>query len=322
MQQLEAVSHIAQGDAVALAALAGRHGVGDLDHGDLAAKARGNAQLRAAGARLHAVLDGVFHQRLQDQRRQARSQRARIQRPLHAQALAKADLLNVQIAPRQLDFLRQRGAVALLGKSVAEQVRQVFQHALGLFRLAAHQGDGGVERVEQKVRANARLQLRQPRRGGRRRAAAHAPHQRRRQHGRQQRSGHGAGQPGRRGAHIDRQRHENGAGRQPCQRAQRHARRHLRLHGQARQRFFQTAPGHQPQQRGRQRAARDKSQAQQPLQRAARHEQQRRRLRRLHPQHGAQHHARAANVKHQRRLGARRRSSHGARAALAACEGR
>ena len=153
VQQLEAVSHIAQGDAVALAALAGRHGVGDLDHGDLAAKARGNAQLRAAGARLHAVLDGVFHQRLQDQRRQACGQRARIQRPLHAQALAKADLLNVQIAPRQLDFLRQRGAVALLGKSVAEQVRQVFQHALGLFRLAAHQGDGGVERVEQKVRA-------------------------------------------------------------------------------------------------------------------------------------------------------------------------
>ena len=60
VQQLEAVSHIAQGDAVALAALTGRHGVGDLDHGDLAAKARGNAQLRAAGAKLHAVLDDVF----------------------------------------------------------------------------------------------------------------------------------------------------------------------------------------------------------------------------------------------------------------------
>jgi hypothetical protein len=97
---------------------------------------------RALGAGLHAVDDGVFHQRLQDQRRQLRRAHARVQRPFHAQALAKAHLLDGQVAARQLDLLRHAGGAVLVGQRVPEQVGQVGQHLLGLGRLLAHQGHG------------------------------------------------------------------------------------------------------------------------------------------------------------------------------------
>jgi hypothetical protein len=44
--------------------------------------------------------------------------------------------------------------------------RQVFQHRLGLGRVDPHQGQRGVQRVEQEVRPDARLQLGQPHAGG------------------------------------------------------------------------------------------------------------------------------------------------------------
>ena len=51
------------------------------------------------GARLDPVLDGVFHQRLQQQRRQPGAAGRRVERPSHAQPFAETHLLDGQVAP-------------------------------------------------------------------------------------------------------------------------------------------------------------------------------------------------------------------------------
>jgi hypothetical protein len=162
----------------------------------VAAALGGNPDLRAGVAGFHPVLDGVFHQRLQQQRRQGGAARRFVELPLHAQALAEARLLDLQIVPRQLGLLRQRGRSALLRQRMAKQLGEVFQDGLGALRLFAHQRDRGVQRVEQEMRPDARLQLGQPRRGGSRGTALHAPDQRGHQHAGQQRTRAGAAKPG------------------------------------------------------------------------------------------------------------------------------
>mmetsp|Transcript_10033 Transcript_10033/g.40827 ORF Transcript_10033/g.40827 Transcript_10033/m.40827 type:complete len:441 (-) Transcript_10033:76-1398(-) len=95
---------------------------------------------------------GVLDQRLQQQRRQTRRVSGRVQVPDHAQPLAKADLLDRQVALGQLDLLGQRDGGAGIGQGHAEQFGQVFQHALGAGRVDPHQRDGAVQRVEQEMR--------------------------------------------------------------------------------------------------------------------------------------------------------------------------
>ena len=100
-------------------------------------------------------------------------------------------------------FLVQRDRFALVGQRVAEQVAQVLQHQLGARRVVAHQRDRGIERVEQEVRADAGLQLRQAGRRLGRHPALGPQHQRRHQRGRQQAAGGGRGDPGHGGARGD-----------------------------------------------------------------------------------------------------------------------
>ncbi len=285
--------------ALARARGLGRQGVGDGQHHAAAAQFGVDAQLASMGAGLHAMLDGVFHQRLQQQRRQVRGTRARVDLPLHAQALAKAHLLYVQVAARQGDLVRQRGRFALFDQRVAEQIAQVFQQRLGPGRLVAHQGDGAVERVEQEMRAYARLQLGQPRRGGRRCAGACAQHQGRDQQGRQQRAAGGAGQPGRAALRSSGQ-HQHGAGIQAGQHAQQHPGRILQRLLQPLQGFFQAAGRDQPGEGGRQRPAGEQRQPRQPVAGAGGAEQGAHAQHGFHEQHGAQHHAHLAGVEHQR----------------------
>ena len=93
------------------------------------------------------------------------------------QPLAEAQLLDGQVAPRQFDLAGQRdgATAAAVGQRHAEQFGQVFEHGFGARRVGAHQRDRGIERVEQKVRPDARLQFGQPRARIGRRALALAP---------------------------------------------------------------------------------------------------------------------------------------------------
>ncbi len=204
VQQPQPVAHVGQRDAVAARqGLVGpaqrRQAVDHLDHRHAAAALGADADLRALRAGLDAMLDRVLDQRLQQQRRQARAVGRGVDVPADAQPVAEAHLLDRQVALGQRDLVGQGDRFARVGQRVAEQLAQVFQHGLGLGRLLAHQRDRAVERVEQEVRADARLQLFQPRRRGRRRLPARAQHQRGHHQRREHRAGQGAGDPGRAG---------------------------------------------------------------------------------------------------------------------------
>ena len=64
--------------------------------------------------------------------------------------------------------------LAVIGHQHAEQIGEVLEHGLGAPRVLAYQAQHGVDAVEQKVRADARLQRLQPRLGQRRRQRAAA----------------------------------------------------------------------------------------------------------------------------------------------------
>ncbi|CUS08559.1 unnamed protein product [Tuber aestivum] len=296
MQQSQPLPHIGQRQAVAALAGAGRGRVGDLDHHGAAALEGGNPQLRAAGAGLHAVLDGVLHQRLQQQRRQLGLVGVGVQAPLHLQALAETDLLDGQVALGQQDFLPQRDGFGRVGQRVAEQFAEVFQHGFGLGRLGAHQRNGAVEGVEQEMGAYARLQLGQARRRGRRRARLGAPEQARQQHGRQQRTRRRAGLPGR----PQQQPHhrQQAATVQARARAQQHPGRPLLPVPEPVQPRLEGAGHDQPGQRGRQHAAGQQGKAQQPLKGVVGAEHGGHAHHRFGEQHGPQHHADLAGVEH------------------------
>src|SRR5204862_73918 len=61
-------------------------------------------------------------------------------------------------------FLAERDRLRALGDGDAEQLGQVFEDALGLARIEANERERGVERVEEEVRPDARLQLGEARR--------------------------------------------------------------------------------------------------------------------------------------------------------------
>ena len=88
------------------------------------------------------------------------------------QALAQAQLLELEILAAQLDFARQGGQIAVVGHQHAEQIGHVLQRRLGALGLLADQAQHGVDAVEQEMRPDARLQRLQPRLGQRRRQRA------------------------------------------------------------------------------------------------------------------------------------------------------
>ena len=185
---------------------------------------------------------------------------------------------------------------------MAKQLAEVFQHGFGLGRFGAHQRNRTVERVEQKMRPDARLQLGQPRRRGRRCARLGAPEQAGQHHGRQQGAGGGAGPPRRR-LQQPHQR-QQAAAVQARSRSQQHAGEPLVRRLQPVQARLERADGDQPGQRGGQHAAGQQGKAQQPLARPASAKHRAHADHRLHKQHRAQHHADMAGVEH---AGARRR---------------
>ena len=80
-----------------------------------------------------------------------------------------------QIPLCQRYFIVQGGRVTQLNQSVPKQITQILQQSFRLSWFCPHERNGTVERIEQKMRAYARLQFRQTR-GGIRRHAAFGPH--------------------------------------------------------------------------------------------------------------------------------------------------
>jgi hypothetical protein len=98
------IPHIAQSQPMAAFALPGGHGIGHLDHHGRPPALGRYANVGPLGAGLHAVAHRIFHQGLQQQRRQQGTVGRRVERPLHPQALTKTHLFNGQVALRQRNF--------------------------------------------------------------------------------------------------------------------------------------------------------------------------------------------------------------------------
>ena len=117
-----------------------------------------DADFARAVRRFYAVVHRVFQQRLQQQVWHF-GLLGRIHIPHRLQALvAHAYGFNRQIALCQFDFTLQCAGLVAIFELGAKQIGQVFQHHFRFGRARAHQGNGGIEAVEQKMRADARGQ--------------------------------------------------------------------------------------------------------------------------------------------------------------------
>jgi hypothetical protein len=158
-----------------------RPGVADADAGRPLAVGRGrqpdavvaHAQLEAAArrARRHgddrlarhvaqAVAHRVLHEGLHAERRHARVAQRRRDVDVHAQALAHAEPLDGEVLLDELELLGQGDLVPRVAAQRRAQERAERQEGVGGARVlaVAHEGHGGVERVEDEVRAELRAE--------------------------------------------------------------------------------------------------------------------------------------------------------------------
>ena len=179
---MQAAAHVFQRHAVAAFAHTTRKRVAYKHTHHIAPHCGANQHICAIRARLHPVANGIFKQGLQNQCGHARQAGGRIGFPTYAQAIAKAHFFNFQIAFGQLQLIAQGTGMAHVLQHLAKQITQVFKHRFGSRRIRAHQRNGAIERVEQKMGANARLQFGQLRLHITRRLQLPAQHQQRHQH--------------------------------------------------------------------------------------------------------------------------------------------
>ena len=99
-------------------------------------------------AQLDAVVERVFHQRLQRQLRQDAAAQLRLDVNFIAKNIPVAHLLDLQIAAHVNFLFSQRDDVAALAQRAAEEIGQARDHLDGLFVLARlHEPDDRVERI-------------------------------------------------------------------------------------------------------------------------------------------------------------------------------
>src|SRR5437660_6417388 len=109
------------------------------------------------GSRLDSVVDGVFHQRLQEHRRNQSPLDGRIQPPIDTETLTEAQLLQIEILTAQRELVSESDQLAVVDHDGAEQLRQILQSALGSLRMLANEGKHGIQRVEKKMRQEERM---------------------------------------------------------------------------------------------------------------------------------------------------------------------
>ena len=115
-------------------------------------------------SRRHTVLDGVLDERLQDQPRHLGVERLGIDVVAHRQAILESGLLDLQILLQELELLLQRDARrAAAVERQSQQIAQAADHPVGRVRVGVDQRRDRVQRVEQEMRVQFRLERLQPR---------------------------------------------------------------------------------------------------------------------------------------------------------------
>lgn len=112
-----------------------------------------------AAAELDAVVERIFHQRLQGELRQHAAAQLRLDADLIAQNVPVARLLDLQIAAHMDFFFAQCDDVAPLTQGAAEEIGQARDHLDGLFVFSGlHEPDDGIERIVEKMGVDLALQ--------------------------------------------------------------------------------------------------------------------------------------------------------------------
>src|SRR5215472_410781 len=89
--------------------------------------------------RFDAVIDSILEQRLQHQGRDHRIARHVLGMPLDDETLPETQLFQIEILTAQLDFVGERGKLAVVAHQHPEEVREIFQSGFGATRLATHE---------------------------------------------------------------------------------------------------------------------------------------------------------------------------------------
>src|SRR5439155_770040 len=248
--------------------------------------------------------------RLQQQRRHARMAGVGVQLPAHLEPLAETDLLDREVALRELDFFGQGHRFALVGECDAEQLSQVFEHAFGARRVEPHQAQRGIERVEQEVRADARLQLGKLRRRVGRQLGLRAQAQPLEHRGRHRGAGEHRCEPTNACVGLDPAEPAERPAEGTAGRAGRDRSKPLRRHGPAGERPLEHARDEQPQQHAGQCDRRAAGHLVEPCGGVGGNEHHADRHHRVDEEQGTQHDADVADVEGQR-LAAHRHLRHG-----------
>src|SRR5690242_17188260 len=112
------------------------------------------------------MLDRVLDQRLKDQSRNLGIHRSWIDLIVNRQPILKPCLLDFEILLQKLQFLLKRHARGIRSRERdAEQVGEATDHSIGGVWLRVNQRGNCVQRVEQKVRVELRLERLQSRFG-------------------------------------------------------------------------------------------------------------------------------------------------------------
>src|SRR5450830_435942 len=121
-------------------------------------------QLRADGdlARLehlrNAVFDGILNDGLQGKGRQPQTQQLVRNRDFDIEAVGKARKFNTQIGIDVFDFIFERGVIADALEALAKEGRKVVHEMSSRFRIASNDRRQRIQRIEQEVRIDLRLQ--------------------------------------------------------------------------------------------------------------------------------------------------------------------
>ena len=133
-------------------------GVAQYDHHLVAVAVDIDHDFPREARRLDAVIDGIFQERLQHQRRNQRIGGHLVRVPRDLQAVAQPQLLDVQILAAEFHFLLQGDEPAVVGHQHPEQVSHILQRPFGALGFAADERQHGIQAVEQEMRPDARLQ--------------------------------------------------------------------------------------------------------------------------------------------------------------------
>src|SRR5690606_12446845 len=157
VERVEAGARVAEADALrrALGGLVRQAGavVLHVEHEAGARSARADGE--AAGAVLDAadaVLDGVLDERLEDQVRHERVERAGLDLLGHVERALEADALDVQVVAEEVELVAERdlGGGGLV-EGAAQERAQAGDDAADAGGIALDEGADGVERVEEEV---------------------------------------------------------------------------------------------------------------------------------------------------------------------------